>query len=260
MIIDTHMHVWSMKDVDYYLDVSIEKYMSDNNITMTSLIAISEKENEEVKRIVLENKDRFFGIGYVNHREMDVSLKKLEDGVKNGYIRGIKLYPYAEHFMLDSDEINPIYEKCLELDIPVLFHVGWQRSSLVHPSQIGAAPCKYATLGYPIQFGTVLEKYPKLKLIMAHMGADNYFQCLGICQRFENAYLDTAWLQHYAEEMFPQVTVKSWIEHAVKYIGSDKILYGGEGTLPKDILETDIRESEKNDILYKNAEKLYKIG
>ena len=260
MIIDTHMHVWSMKDVDYYFDVPIEQYMQDNKINKTALIAISEKENAEVRKIVNERGSEFFGIGYVNHRNMDASLKQLEKDVKDGLVRGIKLYPYSEHFMLDSDEINPIYEKCLELDIPVLLHVGWQRSSLVHPSQVGAAPCKYSTLGFPVQFGTVLEKYPKLKMIMAHMGADSYFQCLGICLRFENAYLDTAWLQYYAERLFPQVTVKEWIEHAVKYLGSEKILYGGEGTLPKDILETDIKESEKEDILYKNAAKLYKLN
>lgn len=259
MIVDSHMHVWSMDDVDYYGDVNIYQYMEENSIDKTALIAISQKENIEVRRIVGEQPDKFFGIGYVNHKDMANSLNQLQEDVEKGYVRGIKLYPYAEHFMLDDDAINPIYEKCLELDIPVLLHVGWQRSSLVHPSQIGAKACKYATLGFPIQFGTVLEKYPKLKMVMAHMGADSYFQCLGICQRFENAYLDTAWLQHYAEEMLPQVTVKAWIEHACKYLGSDKILYGGEGTLPKDILETDISEQDKENILWNNAAKLYKL-
>lgn len=134
--------------------------------------------------------------------------------------------------MLDDDAINPVYETCLALDIPVLLHVGFQRSSLVHPSQVGAAPCKCSTLGFPVQFCTVLEKYPKLKLIMAHMGGDTYFQCLSICMRFENAYLDTAWLQYYAENQFPQVKVKDWIEHACKYLSSEKILYGGEEHFP----------------------------
>lgn len=67
--------------------------------------------------------------------------------------------------MLDDDAINPVYETCLALDIPVLLHVGFQRSSLVHPSQVGAVPCKCSTLGFPVQFCTVLEKYPNLKLI-----------------------------------------------------------------------------------------------
>ena len=259
MIVDSHMHVWSMKDVDYYNDKDIYTYMAENKIDKTAMIAISEKENAEMKKVVQAEPDKFFGLGYVNVNDMEASLEKLEEAVKGGWVRGIKLYPYAEHFMLDDDSINPIYEKCLELDIPILLHVGFQRSSLVHPSQIGAKPCKASTLGYPVQFCTVLEKYPQLKLIMAHMGGDAYFQCLSICMRFENAYLDTAWLQYYAENQFPQVTVKDWIEHACKYLSSEKVLYGGEGTLPKDILTTDISDKEKEDILWNNAARLYKL-
>ncbi len=259
MIVDSHMHVWSMDDVDYYEDKSIYQYMEENKIDKSALIAISEKENREVERIVAEQPDSFFGIGYVDVKNMYPSLRRLEENVRKGLIRGIKLYPYAEHFMLDDDAINPVYECCLELDIPILLHVGFQRSSLVHPSQAGAAPCKCATLGYPVQFGTVLEKYPELKLIMAHMGGDTYFQCLSLCMRFEHAYLDTAWLQYYAENQFPQLKVKDWIEHACKYLGSEKVLFGGEGTLPADILGTDISDEEKRDILWNNAAKLYKL-
>ncbi len=53
MIVDSHMHVWSMDDVDYYGDVNIYQYMKENNIDKTALIAISQKENVEVKRLSL---------------------------------------------------------------------------------------------------------------------------------------------------------------------------------------------------------------
>ena len=32
MIVDSHMHVWSMKDVDYYNDKDIYTYMAENKI------------------------------------------------------------------------------------------------------------------------------------------------------------------------------------------------------------------------------------
>ena len=56
----------------------------------------------------------------------------------------------------------------------------------------------------------------------------------------------------------PAGKVKDWIEHACKYLSSEKILYGGEGTLPSDILNTDISDQEKENILWNNAAKLYK--
>ena len=111
MIVDSHMHVWSMDDVDYYDDKTIYQYMQENAVDKTAIIAISEKENAEMKKVVQNEPDKFFGLGYVNVRDMYPSLKKLEEGVKGGWIRGIKLYPYAEHFMLDDDAINPTEEE-----------------------------------------------------------------------------------------------------------------------------------------------------
>ena len=35
MIVDSHMHVWSMKDVDYYNDKDIYTYMAENKIDKT---------------------------------------------------------------------------------------------------------------------------------------------------------------------------------------------------------------------------------
>ena len=52
MIVDSHMHVWSMKDVDYYNDKDIYTYMAENKIDKTAMIAISEKENAEMKKVV----------------------------------------------------------------------------------------------------------------------------------------------------------------------------------------------------------------
>ena len=49
MIVDSHMHVWSMDDVDYYDDKTIYQYMQENAIDKTAIIAISEKENAEMK-------------------------------------------------------------------------------------------------------------------------------------------------------------------------------------------------------------------
>ena len=97
------------------------------------------------------------------------------------------------------------YEKCLELDIPVLFHVGWHNAGSANPSAAanGANSCKYSCVGTPFEFANVLETFPELKVIFAHMGAENYFRCLGMAQRFHNVYMDTAWLEHYGSNQLP---------------------------------------------------------
>ena len=60
MIVDSHMHVWSVNDVDYYNDKTIYQYMQENNIDKTAIIAISEKENSEMKKVVQNEPEKFF--------------------------------------------------------------------------------------------------------------------------------------------------------------------------------------------------------
>ena len=105
----------------------------------------------------------------------------------------------------------------------------------------------------------MLEKYPKLKIVFAHCGGNFYRELLCLTERFENAYLDTAWLRHYAERAFPTVDIHDWIEHAVKIAGSEKTLFAGEGTLPGDIRQCRLTDEQKEDILWRNAAKLYKL-
>ena len=60
MIVDSHMHVWSVNDVDYYDDKTIYQYMAENYIDKTAIIAITEKENVEMNRVVQAEPDKFF--------------------------------------------------------------------------------------------------------------------------------------------------------------------------------------------------------
>lgn len=62
MIVDSHMHVLSMDDVDYYDDKTIYQYMQENQIDKTAIIAISEKENAEMKRVVQRDQISFSGL------------------------------------------------------------------------------------------------------------------------------------------------------------------------------------------------------
>lgn len=66
-------------------------------------------------------------------------------------------------------------------------------------------------------------------------------------------------IMHYAQREFPPTDIHRWIEHAVGIVGSKKILFAGEGTLPSDITQLSLTEDQKADILYRNAQKLYKL-
>jgi len=261
MVIDTHAHVFFLDKFIDYDDKPLFQYMEEQKVDRCSCIATTKAENAAMLESVGKYGDKLFGIGYVNVHDMENSLKELRDNVGKGVVRGIKMHPYVEDYVVDDPMLDPLYETCLELDIPLLFHNGIVTFSTWPSDEPGKIKTpKYECIGFPHQFAAVLERYPKLKIIFAHFGGNFYREFLCLTERFENAYFDTAWLRHYAARQFPPVDIHRWIEHAVSILGSKKILFAGEGTLPSDIEECKISEEQKEDILWKNASDLYKLG
>lgn len=258
-VIDSHCHVFVMDSYEHFKDKPLFEYIEYFDMEKCAVIACNERENDQVIEAVKAHPDKLFGIAYVDVHDMDKSLEKLRKYGKEGIFRGVKMHPYCNDFQVDDPAVFPVYEACIELDIPVLYHTGWLNFSDLDANNKSENVYQYRCIGFPVQFGSVMEKYPDLKMICAHFGGNFYQEFLGMAERFPNFYLDTAWLAHYAERMLPPVSVQEWIEHAVKFIGSEKVLYAGEGTYPVDIERCHFTQKQKEDILYNNAKKLYKL-
>lgn len=77
-------------------------------------------------------------------------------------IVGIKLFPGFEEYYLSDNSLQPIYEFSGSVDIPVLFHSGWENS-------------QYAAWD---DAARVLENYPKLKLVCCHCFYPKISDCM----------------------------------------------------------------------------------
>jgi len=265
--IDTHAHVFFIPDMyDYEHNgqshpFPMFEYMDRHNIEYCSCVACSEIQNEETVKEV-QNNPRLFGIGYIDVHNMYHSLNNFYKYSKEGIFRGTKMHPYIKGFKLDSPEVYPIYDACMELDIPALFHTGFTAYGTHGFDPPGKESIlKYSQHGFVADFANVLEQYPDLKIIFAHGGGNWYREYLGLCERFPNAYFDLSWLRHYLDRMLPAVTIHEWIEHMVKILGPHRILWAGEGSLPEDVLECKgLTDTQKEDILWNNAYALFKLG
>lgn len=167
MRIDSHSHIFSLNGVEYHRGMPLLDYQKDIGVEMCGVIAGDDEEQELLVETVRRYPQKFYGIGYVDHKNLYPSLKKIEGYIKEGVIRGIKMHPYVQLFQLDDPKINPIYELALSYDIPVIFHVGWLNFNTIDPTRDMIADYRYSCMGFPVQFGNVMERYPKLKLIAA---------------------------------------------------------------------------------------------
>jgi predicted TIM-barrel fold metal-dependent hydrolase len=73
--------------------------------------------------------------------------------------RGIKLHPYYQQFLLDDERVFPVYAAAEECGLVILMHCGFD---IAFPRERVADPSRLVR---------VLERFPKLRVIAAHLGA-----------------------------------------------------------------------------------------
>lgn len=159
-------------------------------------------------------------------------------------IKGIKLHPDYQDFMIDDPDLFPIYQKCSDLGLIVTFHAGYDCMS---PLKIHALPKASAA---------VAERFPELKMVLAHMGGMYRWDDVMRYLVGKNIYLDTS----FSSRTIPASAAKE----IIKCHGADKILFGSDcpwRSSAEDaayIRSLGLQEEELACIFYKNAVKLLK--
>jgi len=125
-------------------------------------------------------------------------------------LKGIKLHPDYQDFFIDEERLYPIYEACSELELPIVFHAGWDCYS---PDVIHAVPAASAK---------VAADFPKLKMVLAHFGGLRLWDDVEtFLTGLENVYFDTAMAATYMQD--PGIAMRIINKHPIEniFMGSD---------------------------------------
>jgi uncharacterized protein len=85
------------------------------------------------------------------------ALNQIEEVSRRGF-RGIKLHPYYQKFVVDDENLFPLYQKVEEEGLILLFHAGFD---IAFPRERIADPEKFIHL---------YKTFPNLKMILSHLG------------------------------------------------------------------------------------------
>jgi predicted TIM-barrel fold metal-dependent hydrolase len=80
------------------------------------------------------------------------------DRIAEAGLKGIKLHPYYQGFLLDEARMFPLYERIRDRGLLLLLHTGFD---LGYPMEDVADPARVAR---------VLEAFPDLRLVTSHLG------------------------------------------------------------------------------------------
>lgn len=99
-------------------------------------------------------------------------------------LRGIKLHCHVQRLPADAPALDEIYAEAQSAGRPVVIHAGRE------PSSPGYGVDTRVLCGVT-QVQQVLQRFPRLKLVVPHLGADEFEPYAALLDTHENLWLDT---------------------------------------------------------------------
>ena len=149
--------------------------------------------NELVAQACRDHPEAFVGFGSVDPLKGKAAVDELERIEQLG-LKGVKLHPSLQAFAPDDERHWPLYEKCEEIGLVLLFHTGTSGIGAGQPGGQGIR-LDYAR---PIRLDAVAASFPDLQIIAAHFGYPWHLELLAMALHKTNIYIDiSGWSPRY---------------------------------------------------------------
>jgi predicted TIM-barrel fold metal-dependent hydrolase len=221
--------------------------------------------NGWLAKLQREHKD-ILCFGNVHHDDPEMK-PELEKMFGQYHLAGLKMQPCMMLYTkLNDRRLFPAYEKAQAMKAPLVLHTG------------GDPQPGREIYGHPRDVDDIATSFPKLTIIMAHMGAPFFGEAQEVVRRHGNVFTDLSFTIDYNESMklakrhkMEQVSgisrkdFNALAAALVKGFGFERVVYGSDFPYasPRDaiqgLLELDIPDEAKEMILWKNAKELLGI-
>lgn len=265
MIIDVHTH---LNNYDEANPTPLSKRFDDFQESIAfnqvdcALILTSYKvdEHRPSTREVIEltrNHKNFHvvaGVSYLNYKERD--LRELADYLKDGLIKGLKLYPGYEPFYPYDPRCQVLYDLAKEFDVPVMIHTG--------DTYTPKGKLRYA---HPLNVDDVAVDNPDLRLLICHVGNPWIRDCMEVVYKNKNVVADISGLVLGDFTSRFETFMVGQLRDMILYAGEPRyLLYGTDWpicrmrTYLKFVRELKLPPDQEQDLLWRNANRFFRLG
>ncbi|WP_461452470.1 amidohydrolase family protein [Mucilaginibacter sp.] len=176
----------SMNDTGITMQVLSVDSSGANLLSSEQGPAFATEYNDLIAQRIVGFEDRFTAFAHLPMTAPLAAADELERAVKQYNFRGAMIRGVTQDKFLDQPEFAPIFERAEKLDVPVYLHPGLPPKGIAdiyysglpnHPEMSEALACygwgwhsETALHVLRLLFSGVFDQYPKLKLIIGHMG------------------------------------------------------------------------------------------
>lgn len=205
--------------------------------------------NDYTRATVAAYPGRLYGLCYIDPTHPSGFVRKeLDRCLSQPEFRGIKL---EIDVCCRDKRLNRVMEKAGEYGVPVLHHSWyinlWSQNEAMHKLQAGRSEAH--------DIADLARRFPDIAIVMAHLEGSGIRGVLDVAD-CPNVVIDTSGSQPFT----------GTLEYAVRKIGAGRILYGSDlygrssaAQLGR-VLGAGLSRAALKQILYANADKLYKLG
>jgi len=231
---------------------------------------MSKIQNEYIAETVKKYPTRFIGLGTVPLQDADTSIREMERCVKELGLKGIEIGTNVNGNNLDDPSFTEFFEKAEEWEVPLFIHpwesLGLDRMPRHNFMYTISYPSETALAAASLIKGAVIEKFPNLKICLAHGGGSFPF----ILPRLDQGW--NVWPDLRKISKLPSPYTKNFyfdslmcdpvtLQYRIYRFGSDKIVMGSDypfllreivpGKVVDDTIE--LTDEERKAILGMNA-------
>ncbi len=243
-------------------------------------VRLARNANDFLAREVQKRPDRYAGFAHLAMQDAAAAAAELERSVKDLGFKGALINGQTNGHYLDEDQYLPFWERVQELDVPVYLHPG---SMADHPAMFAHRPeldgptwawtAETAAHALRLVFGGTFTRFPKLRVILGHMGETLPF----LLWRFDSRRaFDLG--EKLAPDALPSTIIKRNIAittsgvcdagplvEAVRALGEDSVMFSvdypyEDPQIASDFIESaPISEEVRAKVCHGNAERLLRL-
>jgi len=248
--------------------------------------AQTRKANDELSKVIKKYPDRFIGLAALAPQSPGEAADELERVVKEFGFKGAKVHSHVGDTYLDDERYWIIFERAEKLDVPIYLHPTSPRPSMLEPYTDYGFALAGPALGFGAEtalqsmrliYSGVFDKYPRLKIILGHLGEVLIFLMDRIDWIFKKPYMIKELIpkinkmpSEYIRSNFITTTSGMFAVPAFtcvfEEIGADRIMFAADYPYEKSeeavsfMEKVPISDIDKEKICHLNAEKLFKLS
>jgi len=222
------------------------------NLDEETPIGIAGLPNDYYAEIVKKHPDKFVGFAGIDPLKRMKAVREIRRSYDLG-LRGVAVRPFMFGIPPHHAKMYPIYSTCVELDIPIWFHLSINYST------------NNMEVERPIYLDIVAQDFPELKIVAGHGGWPWVNELVAVAWRNPNIYIDIA--SYVPKYLGMKGTGWEPLIHFGNSVLQDKILFGSTWLfmgasikqLADGVMELPLKEEVKRKWLYENAARLLGI-